>query len=468
MGSPRIERVSANDLMTLAPGTTGPPMQVAAILLLDRQLELTALRAELTNRIRAVPRLRQRLVHTPPGCGRPVWVDDAGFDIGRHVHSIACPTPGDEPALLEAAAAMAQDPLALDRPLWSATLVNNVTGDRSALVLVMHHVLADGIGGLAALMQLVDGPPPTAGAVSERPFPLAAPSTSQLLADAAATRLRAVRRLPIGARLVRDAFTELWTGRLTLASRCSLNQPTGPRRRIAVARADIAALKNAAAAHGATVNDALLAVVAGSLQAVLRHRGEFVDHFVMSVPISGRREASAAQLGNAVGVMPVVVPAVEDSVAALPSVARATQARRQLQGRSASTIVLAPLFRGLARIGLFQWFVDRQPLVTTFVSNVRGPESHLLMLGARIEGLVPISLVPGNVTICFSALSYAGTLTVTVVVDPDRCPDLPVVATALQDHLNRLTEPSTQVVDLEDVVDGTARAVDPLRPVPES
>ena len=79
--------------------------------------------------------------------------------MARHFAVLTCPEPGDEHALLAAAAEISVQPLPRDRPLWSATLITDLSDNRSALMLVVHHVVADGIGGLAALAQLVDGSP---------------------------------------------------------------------------------------------------------------------------------------------------------------------------------------------------------------------------------------------------------------------------------------------------------------------
>jgi len=83
----------------------------------------------LADRICAIPRLRQQLVSTPPGCGRPVWVDDPEFDVAQHVHQVACSPPGDEEALLRAAAGVVTFPLPTGQPLWSATIVTGLAGE---------------------------------------------------------------------------------------------------------------------------------------------------------------------------------------------------------------------------------------------------------------------------------------------------------------------------------------------------
>jgi len=86
-----------------------------------------------------------------------------------------------------------------------------------------------------------------------------------------------------------------------------------------------------------------------------------------------------------------------------------------------------------------RWFVDRQRLVTTFVTNLRGPDVRRSFLAAPITDVIPVSSISGNVTVAFAALSYAGTLVVTVVADPQRCPDLSVLVAQLQSELDLLT-----------------------------
>ena len=428
-----IQRASSNDLMELVAESGSAPMQVAAILVLARPLGLASVRAAMSERIQAVPRLRQRLIRTPIGCGRPVWIDDPRFRIEDHVQARACIAPGDETALLNAAAEAVLARLPLDRPPWSVTLMTGLAGGGSALVLVMHHVLADGIGGLATLAQLVDG---TTAPVSV-PFPQAPPSRSELFADALAHRLRMVRSLPRAVLLMRAAAAELHVREVRMAPRCSLNVPTGPRRRLAVARADLAALTRTAHAHDATVNDVLLTAVVGALAATLRSRGETVDSLVVSVPVAGGRR-NTSMLGNHVGVMPVEVPVRGDPLERLAAVAGLTRAHRRRGGSGASAALLAPVFRSLGRLGMFQWFVDHQRLVTTFVTNLHGPVTRLSFLGVPITDILPVAIVTGNVTVSFAALSYAGTVNVAVIADPDHCRDWPRVAEALTAQLDQL------------------------------
>src|SRR5439155_21367064 len=131
-----VERASSNDLMQLASDVGPVPMHVAAVLVLagGSGLSLAQVRGALAERIRAVPRLRQRLVRVPPGCGRPVWGDDPDFDVRRHVRCAPCRYPGDEQALLDTAAAVVAERLPRSRPLWTVVLLTGPAGGAVALL----------------------------------------------------------------------------------------------------------------------------------------------------------------------------------------------------------------------------------------------------------------------------------------------------------------------------------------------
>ncbi|MDN5765110.1 MAG: WSD1 family O-acyltransferase [Humibacillus sp.] len=132
------------------------------------------------------------------------------------------------------------------------------------------------------------------------------------------------------------------------------------------------------------------------------------------------------------------VPAGGRASDRLAAVAASTEAACRSPERGESAPLLAFGFRLLARVGVFAFFVNHQRLVTTFVTNLRGPSTLMTLGGARVTEIVPVSSITGNITVAFAALSYVGTLTVTVIADPDHCPDLLRIATALHDELDHL------------------------------
>lgn len=510
---PPIDRATPDDLVALATDVGPAPMQVGAVLLLDAHTDIDpdAALAAIGDRLTSVPRLRQVLLPTRFGGGRPIWVDDADFSPAHHLTHRPCPAPGDERALLQVAAEVVGTPLRRDRPLWRLTVVSGLGAGGVALVVAFHHVLADGIGGLAVLANLVDGAPsgspssvspappeaspaaspaspaaassastarpaspttpqasptasptsaaaapPASAAVPEgspaastsassaalpaaptRPFPQPPPAAGALRRDALRSRARAVGRVGVAAGRVRDAAAQLRVGGGEKPARCSLNQPTGSGRQFAVVRVDVEQLRRRAHEHGATVNDVVLTAVGGALGAVLAARGEHIDELVVSVPMSARTSTTAADLGNDVGVVPVCIPTAGDPAVRLAAVARLTHAAKQTP-RGASSAIIGPVFRLLAAVGVFRWFINRQRLVHTFTTNVRGPAEALTFLGARITDVVALTITTGNVTVSFAALSYAGTLAVTIIADVDTCPDITPLHHALSDELGRL------------------------------
>jgi WS/DGAT/MGAT family acyltransferase len=482
LGQPVIERASPSDRAFLAMDTADVPEQFGVILTLGEAggLDLGSARRLIAGRLPAVPRLRQRLVRAPFGCGGPVWADDPGFDISRHVRTVACLPPADEQALLDAALSVIMSPLPRDAPLWSAVLVTGLADGTTALVLVLHHALADGVGGLAVLTGLVDGaagPPEACSHEHAVPpvtvtdgtacssFPRPAPARAALARQAWLVRLAGLRHAARSWHLLRASMCAGGGLRPPRATPCSLNQRTGTRRQLAVVRVSLAAVREAAHQHGATANDALLVAVTGALHRVLLARGESIGALVVTVPVSGReaggghgtrsrredgvghgtrsrREAggghgSEPALGNMVSPMLVSVPATGDLPDRLRQVAAQVRAHKAAAPGPPPIAVLGWLFRPLAALGGFRWYMNHQHRFHTLVTNVRGPTEPVTFARSPVISAVPVGVGPGgNIPVHFEVLSYAGTLTLTATADPGRFPDLGALADALRTELD--------------------------------
>ena len=430
LAGPPITRLSADDLTNLATDGGSVPMQIGAVLLLDDASAPPAaeVASVVEQRIARVPRLQQRLRRPPRGCGRPYW--ESAPEGATGLVTIA-PAPVDEARMVDAAVQEVLHRLPRDRPLWRAVVYADAAGRTRAGVVVMHHVLADGIGGLAVLAELVDGgtqsPAPVGG--------LPPPSRRELLRDAWARRRAAVRAVPTTMRGLAAGLRELGGIPRPQADPCSLLHPTSPCRRVEVVEVPLAPLVDAAHRRGATVNDVLLVAMSGALRRLLRARGDPLGDVVVSVPVSGRSAASGQELGNQVGVLPLTVPLVDDPAVRLAAVRRQRARLGTAAPRASSGIVLSVLFRGLAALGVFTWFINHQRLVHTFLTNLRGPAEPLALAGTPIRRIVPVALTPGNTTITFDALSYAGRLLVSVLYDPDHAPDHALLRDALEDQL---------------------------------
>ena len=238
-----IERASPADRAFLAMDAGEFREQFGVLLVLDPApgFNLEVLRGVIAGRIAAVPRLRQKLVRVPFGCGGPIWVDDPGFEVSNHVRSEPCPEPCEQRALLDTALSVVATPLKRNAPLWAAVLVTGLANSRAALVLVLHHALADGVGGLAVLANLVDGRP----SPRDTGFPRPAPTAAALASQALAARRRALIDGRRSWRLLRNATGAGGGLHPPRAAASSLVRKTGSRRRLAVIRVNIAKVRAA-------------------------------------------------------------------------------------------------------------------------------------------------------------------------------------------------------------------------------
>ncbi|MEV6562086.1 wax ester/triacylglycerol synthase domain-containing protein [Nocardia sp. NPDC051756] len=438
-----IERAGPMDLTVLATDHASIPMQIGAILLFDSAAAPTpaSIQALLVERIPRIPRFRQVLRRTPFGCGRPIWVDDPEFSIDRHLAVLVRSKPVAEQELFLLATDLLCVPLARDRPLWRAVLVH--APGRCSLIVIVHHVLTDGVGGLVALSALTDEGPVSA----VRGFPQPPPDGWALAADATGERLRAIRTLPTAFQRVASGLRELgfsWAS-VRPIERTSLNRPTSPRRRITRVEVDLAEIVAIARHADGTVNDVVLAALTGALLDLLRARGERPRQLVISVPIAGRRGGDLRRLGNDTGVRPIAVAAIDDDSTRLTDIVAVTSAAKRTTVRASSAAPLGGTFRLLHRLGLFQAFIDHQRLVHTFETNLRGPGTALHLAGHRVATLVPLVATPGNVGVTFAVLSYAGSLGVTVIADPDIVTDQDALTAALTARFERLRQPDPSV-----------------------
>ena len=450
----RYQRLSVQDAGFLYLEHAGLPQHVAILAVVeggplhdpDGRLRLDEVRRELGGRLELVPRLRQRVLCPRVGQGLPLWVDDPAFDLANHIRAVQLPAPGGQQELLRLCDQLCLQLLNRTRPLWELWLVTGLAQGRVGLVLKLHHTLADGLAAVQIARLLLDS---TAEAPSPTPppwQPRPAPSGSALLADnlrgRSAGLAAALARLGHPGKLAAQARALAGAGRLAAGGRrhrprSLLRRPVGGRRRLAVVRTQLALVKDVAHAHGATVNDLLLAAVTGGLRALLLARHEPTDGLTLyaSVPVALRAGADTAALGNQVGLMVVPLPVGEpDPVQRLQHITQATTERKRRPERLASLRPVGSLtiLRTLNRYSRHQHIVD------LFVTNVPGPQRPLYLLGARLLEAFPVVQVAGNVPLSVAALSYDGQLNIGIQSDPDGCPDLDVFADGLRRSLEEL------------------------------
>jgi len=451
-----MERLRAQDLMMVWPEEMGWSQDIGALMILDAgglldadgHVSIATAREHVGRRLHLVPRFRQ-LLHRPSfGLGWPLWVDAPEIALDQHVRVFPLDAPTDDDQVLSAVEELRRRRLNQSRPLWEMWFLPGLADRRVGLYMKLHHAVADGMAGIAALGAFLD-PVPDPPETTPPPWvPAPAPTARELFEDNVRRGLRGFDRLldklayPVeslraarrGWPAVKEAFFE------ERAPRTSLNSRVGWHRRLAVIRGDLDLAKRIAHTHGAKVNDVVLTAVAGGLRRLFRSRGEGIDGLRLRafVPVSLHREGEAA--GNLDGGMVVPLPIGESrDVERLRTIAAETAARKEKARPPGGTLFRnIPIQRAALRLAPYQ------RLMNTYVANLPGPPVPLYFAGARVLEVFPVVPILGNVTIGVGALSYAGQFNVTVVADRERCPDLERFIEGVRGSLEVLEESASR------------------------
>jgi WS/DGAT/MGAT family acyltransferase len=410
------------------------------------QLRLSWLADQVEHRTHRVPLLRRRIRWTRFGEGRPIWLDDADFDIACHV-TAAPSVDGDLTHFWSWAAGQTIQPLDRHRPLWRMIFTPVLEGGRIGMVFVIHHVAVDGLAGVAALSDLLDAVPDQLAAHQEwRPQP--PPSRGRLVADNAATRLRAVPRLiraiprlPVLINAIRGTTHAVQED----APATSLAGTIAASREAAVISSPLDRIHRVAEHAGMSVNDWVLAALTTGLREWLAARSELRPGLAlrasMPVAVPGRQQ-------NAGRMVVVPLPVAEsDSARRLSAIHSTTSALKVTHADVAHTdITGSPLFPiSLMRISI-PWLARRGGLkVNCFLTNVRGPRKPLYLAGAQLDNAVPFAPLVAGVRLGVTVFSYAGTLTITLLGD-GQLPDWSTLVSATRHSLmvSAADEPSTR------------------------
>jgi diacylglycerol O-acyltransferase / wax synthase len=416
--------------------------------------------AGIERRLHLVPRYRQRLAFVPLGQGRPKWVDDPRLNLRYHVRATALPAPGDEDQLKELAGRVFSQQLDRDKPLWEIWIVDGVEGDRFALLSKTHHALVDGISGVDIISVLLDTSPEPAAPTDpgDRWLPRPLPTRAQLLGEALVERAtipteiaRSVRAVFRGPRRIlegaRDAAVGVgamaWAG-LNPAPTTPYNRSIGPHRRFTWVRADLRDIKAIKNELGGTVNDVVLATVAGGLGKHLRRRGQNTDGVELKamVPVSVRADIERGALGNRVAAMMAPLPVwCQDPVARLDIVREELKGLKS-GGQAVGAQVLTELtgFAPPTVMGQAARLVSRQRMFNLVVTNVPGPQFPLYLAGRRMLDPFPMVPLAKNQALGIALLSYNGKINFGLVGDYDLMWDLDDFAGDLRESLDEFAQ----------------------------
>jgi WS/DGAT/MGAT family acyltransferase len=420
-----------------------------------------ALVALVSERIGLVPRYRQKVRWVPGHLANPVWVDDETFDISYHVRRSALPRPGDDDALRALVGRLQSRRLDRNRPLWEMYLVEGLAGGGFAIVTKTHHAMVDGISAVDIGTLILDPTPVPRSEPSADWEPRPEPSRIGLVAGALTDGLRrpgqtletarsAVTDVrAIGSRLLGGALGVAAAARTSLraAPESPLNDAIGEQRRYGMAATSLDDYNLIRKTHGGTVNDVVLAVVAGALRSWLLTRGEPVlptTTLRAMVPVSVRNEQQAGALGNRVSSYFVDLPVGEPSpVMRLHQVSYAMKAHKE-SGQSVGAEALitlsgfAPPTIHSAAARLASGFTRR--LFNVVVTNVPGPQYPLYAAGARMIDCYPVVPLARNQAVSIGLTSYDGGVYFGLNADRDTMADVDVLAACIEESLGELLE----------------------------
>jgi len=435
-------RLSISDASFLYVEKPNAPMHVGSCLIYDGHVSGDALTRVVRERIHLMPRYRQKVVFPPFAIAHPTWEDDPDFDVSRHVREVTLPAPGDDRVLSEIGGHAYAPPLDRNRPLWQAIVFQGRADGNTAVVWKIHHAMVDGVSMVDLMMVLhdlkPDAPPPPAPGRPWQPRPIPDPVTQ--MQDAMRDQLTeaAARWTEQAFRWMRPQAPGRSAPRMTPAAagppamlpppRVPFNAPLSTRRQFAWAEFPFAEIRAIRQALGGTINDVVLAVVAGALGRYLRARGFPTEGVTLWAicPVSLRRPDERGALGNRVSVM--VVPlyvGLDDPRARLAAERKAVE-ELKAQDQAGAFFEMTELGNAIppAWQALAAQVDPPFTLINTASSNVPGPQIPLYLDGHTLRrwcGLAPLGAGMGLFN---GIISYNQTLAISATVDPVLVPDV--------------------------------------------
>jgi len=466
-----MQQLSGQDAMFLHSEIDGLPQHIGGVSIYDQstapdgEVRFKQILSMLERRQHLSPIFRRKLAFVPGNLGRPYWVEDPNFDIEYHVRHIALPKPGDWRQLCILAARIHSQPLRRDKPMWEMYVIeglNNVEGYPNgcfALLLKVHHCAMDGATGTQFMNIVHDMTPEISDPGDPPPWMVERPSRTRMLGRA---YLDAWRKPGQALGFIKDsipAFLRIREARkigdvkFLEGKQSTRFQGKISRHRVVGARKfdfeAIRAIKNSC--PGATINDAMLAIVSGGMRKYLEDKDELPDEtLVTGCPVDVRSPEERAAGGNMVGFMNLGLRSdIEDPaerLAAIHEESKSAKAYAEALGpRFAVDLtdvlpgnVLSLAVRTASATGL----AEASVMSNTIVTNVPGAPFQLYMCGAKLIDSISLGPLLPNVglfQIVYSSVQdKKGTVTLSFTACRDMMPDPGFYAECLQQSFDEL------------------------------
>lgn len=402
------------------------------------------LKTMLAERICTIPRCTQVLRMYPFDVGAPQWVDDPGFDISRHVRRVAVPRPGDDAELFRVVADVMERRLDRDHPLWECWVIEGLTGNRWAMLMKIHHCMADGISAIHLLTGLCDTTgrgrsPGRAGANrTARPPTPRLPALDLNPLHWPDSVWRATSAVTNAATRAVAGAAEIATGLIRPAAGSSLIGPVTAMRSYRAVRVPFADVENVCRKFDVTVNDVVLAAITEGFRAVLLHRGEQprADSLRTLVPVSMRSADAISKPDNRISIMLPYLPVEqEDPVQQLRTVhARLTRAKQGGQRQAGSMLVSTANYVPFMVSSWVIRLLTRLPQrgIVTLATNVPGPRHRLRIMGHNVVSVLPIPPIALRLRTGVAVLSYADDLVFGITADYQTTADVEELANGIE------------------------------------
>jgi diacylglycerol O-acyltransferase len=424
------------------------PLHIAGVCVFESSVPFAEFLAAIDSRLHLIPRYRQLVVEPPFHIGYPTWEDDPHFDIRRHVFRISADPPGGQPEL-EALASRILTPV-MDRrkPLWDIHVIDGLADGRGAILVRVHHSLADGMAGASLMKVMLDPTPEGPKAIRKPRFHPKPAESNRSVADALASAVHSSLEsmiaaegilMDFGQALLDDGTQEALRKLMALlpelaasSERFLFNKPCTGERKFCWTGFPFDDFRRIRDAEGGTVNDVVLTVVTRAVARYVQLHGESVKGRFLRVvcPVNARRDDKGESLGNQISFLPVALPLdIKNPIRMLQAVAARTEIMKN--ARAAHVVALMASWLGAAPPPLqaLFWGTIPQinlplPLFNLICTNVPGSPTPLYAVGRKMIAAYPHVPTGYELGVNCAVQSYDGKLFCGLTADANVVPDV--------------------------------------------
>ncbi len=489
--SDRTHPLSWGDTFFLYLEREGQPINIASACEFEGKISKRACAKFVESKLELIPRYKQRAVFPPLHLGLPSWELDPEFDIYNHVHEVALKQGTDRDFKTETAKVISST---LDRnhPLWDITLVQGLKGNRTGMIIRIHHCMADGVSGVGIMHVLLDASPTPGKPVPKQPRPerpRPTDSVAMLLDQALKSyqtfmqgALTAQSEVLTIARELLAGATQGHTEELlhlvpelgSPSDRLPFNKICRGPQQIAWGELPMADIKAIRGSCGGTVNDVVLTVITSTVRRYAKQHGVNLRgrQLRMIVPVNLRGDGDVAELGNRITFLPINVPLfISDP--------------RALLARISERISFLRSIGVPEMVGMFGMLVSKVPLAVqaTLVpmltqlplslanmicTNVPGPQMPLYLLGHKLLRCYPYVPIGGEMGVNVAILSYNGVAYVGFGGDVTAVPDIECFEELLRESFAEMCKSAASMAVSNEAQETPVRRTARPRPIPET